>query len=59
MRQAFYRARLESRPIVLCIPLDIQGKECESDGDDYQPSSTMFAGQQRIRPDVRSLAARR
>ena len=57
VRQAFYRARLESRPIVLCIPLDIQGEECESDGDEYQPSATMFAGQQRIRPDVDRLRA--
>lgn len=53
--QAFYRARLESRPIVLCVPLDIEEKECDSDGDDYQPSATMFAGQQRIRPDLERL----
>ena len=55
VRQAFYRARMESRPIVLCVPLDIQGKDCDSDGDDYQPSSTMFPGQQRIRPDLERL----
>ena len=55
VRQAFYRAKLESRPIVLCIPHDIQHKECESDGDDYQPSATLFAGQQRIRPDLERL----
>lgn len=57
VRQAFYRARLESRPIVLCIPLDIQGKDCDSDGDEYQPSATMFSGQQRIRPDLDRLHA--
>ena len=55
VRQAFYRARLESRPIVLCIPHDVQDQECDSDGDDYQPSATMFAGQQRIRPDLERL----
>jgi thiamine pyrophosphate-dependent acetolactate synthase large subunit-like protein len=49
VRQAFYRARLESRPIVLCYPLDIQDRECDGD-DDYQPSTTLDAGQQRIRP---------
>lgn len=52
VRQAFYRAKLESRPMVLCLPLDIQSKECDSEGDDYQPSATIFAGQQRIRPDL-------
>lgn len=57
VRQAFYRARLEARPIVLCVPLDLQGKECESIGDDYQPSATMFAGQQRIRPDLDRVQA--
>jgi acetolactate synthase I/II/III large subunit len=50
VRDAFYRARRESRPIVLCCPIDVQNKECDADGDDYQPSSAMFAGQQAIRP---------
>jgi len=51
VRQAFYRARLESRPIVLSIPHDIQAEECDGDIDDYQPSGTMYAGRQHIRPD--------
>ena len=55
VRQAFYRARLEQRPIVLCVPHDVQHMNCESDGDDYQTSASMFAGQQRIRPDVDRL----
>ena len=55
VRQAFYRARLESRPIVLAVPRDVQGKECDSEGNDYQPSATLFAGQQRIRPDLECL----
>lgn len=50
VRQAFYRARRESRPIVLSVPVDVQGKECESDGEDYVPSTQLFDGQQRIRP---------
>jgi len=57
VRQAFYRARVESRPVVLCIPLDIQGKECDSDGDEYQTSASMIAGPQRIRPDPDRLHA--
>ncbi len=52
VQQAFYRARIESRPIVLSVPVDIQSKECDADGDEYQPSSTWFSGQQRIQPDA-------
>lgn len=55
VRQAFYRARIESRPVVLCIPMDVQGKDCESEGEEYQPSTTLFAGQQRIRPALDRL----
>jgi acetolactate synthase-1/2/3 large subunit len=55
VRDAFYRARRESRPIVLCVPLDVQQMECDADGDDYRPSSEMFAGQQAIRPDLERL----
>jgi acetolactate synthase I/II/III large subunit len=55
VRDAFYRARRESRPIVLCVPLDVQQMECDADGEDYRPSSAMFAGQQAIRPDVGRL----
>ena len=50
VRQAFYRARRESRPIVLSIPMDVQGKDCDSEGEDYVPSTALFGGQQRIRP---------
>jgi len=57
VQQAFYRARLEARPVVLSVPVDIQSKECESDGEDYQPSSVLFAGQQRIRPDADRIEA--
>jgi len=55
VRQAFYQARIESRPVVLCIPMDVQGKECESEGEEYQTSMTLFAGQQRIRPALDRL----
>ncbi len=55
VREAFYRARRESRPIVLCAPLDVQQLECDADGDDYKPSSEMFPGQQAIRPALEQL----
>ena len=55
VRDAFYRARRESRPIVLCAPLDVQQKDCDADGDDYRPSSEMFPGQQAIRPALDRL----
>jgi acetolactate synthase I/II/III large subunit len=50
VRQAFYRARRESRPIVLSIPVDVDGKECESEGEDYVTSAALYGGQQKIRP---------
>lgn len=56
VRTAFYRAKLESRPIVLSIPVGVQNKECESEGDDYVTSAMLFEGQQQIRPDLRKLA---
>jgi acetolactate synthase I/II/III large subunit len=52
VRQAFYRARLEGRPMVLSVPLDLQKKDCEASGEAYAASSAMFPGQQRIRPDL-------
>jgi acetolactate synthase I/II/III large subunit len=55
VRDAFYRARRESRPIVLCAPLDVQRMECDADGDEYAPSTEMFSGQQAIRPDLERL----
>jgi thiamine pyrophosphate-dependent acetolactate synthase large subunit-like protein len=60
VRQAFYRARRESRPIVLSIPVDIDGKECESEGEDYVTSAALGGAQQKIRPaldQVREAAA--
>jgi len=55
VRDAFYRARRESRPIVLCAPLDIQRMECDADGEDYRPSTDMLPGQQAIRPALERL----
>ena len=55
VRLAFHRARTELRPIVLAVPLDVQKMECDADGDDYQPSTTLFDGQQKIRPALDRL----
>src|SRR5258706_6142294 len=55
VRDAFYRAQVEQRPIVLSIPSDVQSKECNSKGDAYQPSSAILRGRQRIRPDLDRL----
>jgi thiamine pyrophosphate-dependent acetolactate synthase large subunit-like protein len=57
VRQAFYRARKEGRPIVLSVPIDVATQECSAAGDAYVSSSRMFPGQQRIRPDVDQLEA--
>ena len=55
VRDTFYRARRESRPYVLCCPLDVQQLECDADFADYRPSSEMFSGQQAIRPALEQL----
>ncbi|MBI3069118.1 MAG: thiamine pyrophosphate-binding protein, partial [Betaproteobacteria bacterium] len=40
VRKASYLARLESRPIMLSAPMDVQQKEFDDD-EPYQPSSTL------------------
>lgn len=55
VRQAFYQARTQRCPVVLAYPMNVQDMAIDSDGDDYQPSSTLFAGQQRIRPAEEQL----
>lgn len=51
VRTAFYRARVESRPIVLNAPMDVQAEEYTGEIDEYEPSSTLLPGYQRILPD--------
>ena len=41
IRKAFYLAKLESRPIMLSCPMDVQQAKFEDD-DPYVPSSTLF-----------------
>jgi len=52
VRTAFYRARVESRPIVLNAPIDVQAEAYAGDLDEYQPSSTLLPGRQRVQPDA-------
>ncbi|HEY2594294.1 MAG TPA: thiamine pyrophosphate-binding protein [Chloroflexota bacterium] len=52
VRTAFYRARVESRPIVLNAPMDVQAENYDGDIDEYQPSSTWLPGRQRVQPDA-------
>src|SRR5712691_5673065 len=42
VRKAFYQAKLESRPIMLSAPMDIQQQTMDDD-EEYQPSSKFFA----------------
>jgi acetolactate synthase I/II/III large subunit len=51
VRTAFYRARVESRPIVLNAPMDVQAEEYDGDIDEYQTSATLLPGRQRVQPD--------
>jgi acetolactate synthase I/II/III large subunit len=51
VQTAFYRARVESRPIVLNAPMDVQAEDYDGDIDEYQPSSTLLPGRQRVQPD--------
>ena len=53
VRKAFYLARLESRPIMLSAPMDIQQKDFDDD-EPYRPSSTLMPVRS-VRPDPASL----
>ena len=53
VRKAFYLAKLESRPIMLSAPMDIQQKEFDDD-EPYRPSSTLMPSRT-VRPDPANL----
>src|ERR671926_647224 len=40
VRRAFYKAKLERRPVMLSAPMDVQQEKWEDD-DPYQPSATL------------------
>lgn len=50
IRDAFYHARHERRPVVLSAPMDVQNKMLKAPPD-YAPSSTILPKGQRIHPD--------
>ena len=53
VRKAFYRARTESRPILLSAPMDTQQKSMDDD-DEYVPSSSLL-NVERVYPNPESL----
>src|SRR6266851_3238660 len=53
VRKAFYQASLESRPVLLSAPMDIQQKTMDDD-DEYKPSSTILPAQ-RVYPSPASI----
>lgn len=55
VRDAFFRARTESRPIVLDVPMDLV-KQSFDDDDDYVPSTALLTQSQRILPPAAKLA---
>ncbi len=56
VRKAFYLAKLESRPIMLSAPMDVQQKKFE-DEEPYKPSSTLFPAPRVIRADTDAIRA--
>ena len=54
VRKAFYQARLESRPVMLSCPMDIQQKNFDDD-EPYRPSTEMLSGGT-VHPDPKALA---
>lgn len=54
VRKAFYLAKLESRPIMLSVPMDVQQAKFEDD-DAYVPSSTLFPSPRLVRADAQAL----
>jgi acetolactate synthase I/II/III large subunit len=54
VRKAFYIARMESRPVMLSAPMDIQQKTFEDDDEDYTPSTALLQ-RQVVQPDREGL----
>jgi thiamine pyrophosphate-dependent acetolactate synthase large subunit-like protein len=53
VRKAFYQAKLESKPIMLSAPMDIQQKEFDDD-EPYKPSSALMPARA-VHPDPDAL----
>ncbi len=55
VRKAFYLARVESRPVMLSCPMDVQQKAFEDDDEPYLPSTALLT-RQAMQPDAEGLA---
>lgn len=55
VRRAFYRARVESRPVLLNVPTESQQREYDGELDAYRPSKTLLPAGQRIAPEPERL----
>ncbi len=55
VRKAFYLAKLESRPIMLSAPMDVQQMAFEDDDEPYQTSSTLLP-KRVIHPDPNEIS---
>jgi len=53
VRKAFYRAKVESRPVLLSAPMDIQ-QQTMADDDEYVPSSALLPSE-RLAPNPESI----
>lgn len=53
VRKAFYMARVESRPVMLSAPMDVQQKAFDDD-EPYQPSTALLT-RQAVQPDAGGL----
>lgn len=54
VREAFYRAQYERKPVVLGVPYDLQKLPCPDLGE-YEPSSTLLPTLERIPPSPRQI----
>lgn len=54
VRKAFYLAKLESRPIMLSAPMDVQQATIDDD-DPHVPSATLFPSPRLLRADEHAL----
>ncbi len=54
VRKAFYMAKMESRPVMLSCPMDIQQKSFEDEDEPYKPSAEMIPSRS-IQPDPEAL----
>lgn len=55
VRKAFYTAKLESRPVMISAPMDVQQMAFEDDDEPYKPSSTILP-KRIIHPDPSEIS---